>query len=98
LEFRSYNTKELDLELKYDSEHIEKVDHDKFLVIILDKHLNFKNHIDHICNRLERYVYALRRLRQTISGETAFVAYNGYVFSVLGYGLIIRGNSVNIGF
>jgi hypothetical protein len=96
MEFRSYNTNELNIQLKYDNEYIQNVDSFKILGIILDKHLNFKEHIDYICNRLERYVYALKRIRQTISTESALVAYYGYVSSVISYGLIIWGNSVDM--
>jgi hypothetical protein len=45
---------------------------------------------------LDRYVYALKRLRQTISTEAALTAYHGYVASTLRYGLIIWGNSVEV--
>lgn len=46
--------------------------------------------------KTSRYTFALKRLRQTISVEAALAAYHGYVSSILGYGLIIWGNSVEL--
>lgn len=42
------------------------------------------------------YFFALKKLRQTVSTKAALMAYHGYVSSVLGYGLIVWGNSVDI--
>lgn len=41
-------------------------------------------------------MFALRRLRLIASKETALNAYHGYVSSVLRYGLVIWGNSVDL--
>lgn len=48
-----------------------------------------------MCSKLNRFVYALKRLRQTVSLEAAVTAYHGYVSSVLNYGLLLWGNSVD---
>lgn len=96
MQYRSHNSYELPLQITYNQNTIDKVNTFKFLGLIIDQNLNWKGHIDHICNKLNRYVYALKRLRQTISTEAALAAYHGYVASVLSYGLIIWGNSVDI--
>lgn len=95
MEYRSYNSNELNIQLAYNNNLIRKVNTFKFLGITIDQHLNWKEHIDQLCNKLDRYVYALKRLRQTISLEAALTAYHGYVASVLNYGLIMWGNSVD---
>ena len=52
--------------------------------------------IDLVCNKLNRFVFALKRLRQTVSFDAALMAYHGYVSSVLSYGLLLWGNSVDV--
>lgn len=37
-----------------------------FLGITIDKHLNWKEHIDQACNRFNRIVFALKKLRQPV--------------------------------
>lgn len=96
LQFRSYNTNPQLIQIKYDNQIINEVDNVKFLGFMIDKHLNWKGHIDAICKKLSRFIYALKRLRQTISVEAALTAYHGYVSSVLGYGLLLWGNAVDV--
>jgi hypothetical protein len=62
----------------------------------MDKHLNCKLHVDEFCASLNRFVFGLKRLRDTVSPEAALTVYHGYVSSVLLYGLILWGNSVDI--
>lgn len=97
IQFQSYNTNALQLRVNYGGSLVEETNSVKFLGLHIDKHLNWKHHIDYICNRLNRFVYALRRLRKTVSVEAANTAYHGHVSSVLSYGLILWGNSVEVG-
>lgn len=46
--------------------------------------------------KLDKFVFALRKLKLVSDKKTAKSAYHGYVSSVLRYGLIIWGNSVDI--
>lgn len=96
MQFRSYNSRPIPLSLNYNSERVDEVDTYNFLGITIDKHLNWKEQVDQVCNKLNRFVFALKRLKQTISLEAALTAYHGYVSSVLSYGLILWGNSVDI--
>lgn len=56
---------------------------------------NWRAHIDLLVKRLDRFVYALNRIRHVASQEAAVMAYHGYISSILRYGLILWGNSVN---
>lgn len=84
----------MQLDLNYNSHSVKKTDSAKFLGLVIDEHLNWKCHIDHVCSKLERF--ALRRLRRTVSAEAAITAYYGYVASKLDYGLLLWNNSVDI--
>lgn len=96
IQFRTYKQNDIKLDITYNNERICAVETTDFLGFTIDQHCNWKAHIDKVCSKLNRFVYALRRLRQTVSMEAAISAYYGYVSSVLSYGLLLWGNSVNI--
>lgn len=96
MQFHSYRTKPLPLSVTYDNNYIEQVDNIKFLGLYIDSNLNWKTQIDSICSRLNRFVFALKKLRNTVSMEAAITAYHGHISSVLSYGLILWGNSVDV--
>ncbi|KAL0868298.1 hypothetical protein ABMA27_007827 [Loxostege sticticalis] len=95
IQFSTYNARPVDVLVKYDNNIIEIVDKTIFLGFTLDKHCNWKAHIENICTRINRFVYALRRLSNISSIETAVSAYHGYVSSLLSYGTLLWGNSVD---
>lgn len=68
----------------------------KFLGLTLDKHNDWKMQIDIVCNKINRFVYVLSRLRKTSTLETTMLAYHGYVSSTLRYGLLLWGNSTDV--
>lgn len=96
MQYVSYNSDPMKIVVKCDNNRIEEVSDFKSLGIVIDKNLNWKKHIDEICNKLNRFVFALKKVRQTVSFEAALTSYHGYVSSVLSYGLILWGNSVDI--
>lgn len=95
IQFQTKNSKTIDLNISYDNNIIEQVNNHKFLGISLDKDLNWKTHIEIICDRINRCVYILKRLRNTVSTKAAITAYHVYVSSVLSYGLILWGESTD---
>ena len=96
IQFKTYQSESIPLKINYCNEKVEEVDDTKFLGIMLDKNCNWKAHIIHVCNKLDRFVYALKRLRQVSSIQTALCAYHGYVASTLKYAVILWGNSVDV--
>ncbi|KOB74159.1 Oxysterol binding protein [Operophtera brumata] len=75
---------------------VGQVETAKFLGIWLDQHCNWKAHITQVCDRLDKFVYAIKRLRLRVSIDAALTAYHGYVSAVLAYGLVLWGNSVDV--
>lgn len=69
----------------------------KFLGITIDSHLDWKSHLNLVCSKLDRLVFVLRKLRNTLSVDAAITAHHGYVSSVLNYGWLIWGNSSDVG-
>lgn len=95
VQFRTRNSRDKQLRINYDQVPIESVNVVKFLGILIDSNLDWKNQADKVCKKLHRFVFALRRIRQTVSLEASVCAYHGYVSSVLSYGVILWGNSTN---
>jgi hypothetical protein len=67
----------------------------KFLGLHIDNDLKWKSHIDHICNKLSSYSFALRQLRNITNTDALLTAYHGYVSSTLRYGIMFWGNATD---
>lgn len=67
----------------------------KFLGLNLDNKLTWKNQIDIVCNKLNRFSYALYNLKKIVNRSSALTAYHAYVTSTLRYGIIFWGNSTD---
>lgn len=96
MQFRTYRSADIDLDIHYETESVEEVESTKFLGIHIDKFCSWKCHVANVCDRLDKFVFALRRLSRISSKAVALTAYHGYVSSILSYGLLIWGNSVDV--
>lgn len=65
----------------------------KFLGIILDKSLTWKDHINMLANKLSSLVFLLRKIALYVPIEISKIAYIGLFQSQLTYGVLIWGNS-----
>lgn len=96
IQFQLYQSQKQNLDIQYNGNVIEQVTEHKFLGLILDKNINWKAHINNLCKKLSRFVFALRKLTERVSQQTALIAYHGHVLSNFRYGIIHWGNSVDI--
>jgi hypothetical protein len=65
----------------------------KFLGIILESTLNWKQHIDLINSKLQSLGYIICSLRLVLSLKVIKQIYNSYVHSLINYGIIFGGSS-----
>jgi len=66
----------------------------KFLGIIIDSNLSWKQNIDDIIPKLNKECFAVRSIKPFMSLEAMRLIYFPYFHSVLSYGIIIWDNSV----
>lgn len=93
MQFYTNGSKPQVLNINFDGQIIEHVATTKFLGITLDSNCGWKQHIEGLCSKINRFIFVLRRVSQVVSREVAITAYNGYVSSSLRYGIIMWGNS-----
>lgn len=88
--------KNVTLDIHYLDTKIDEVKQTKFLGLTIDQDINWKTHIDNVCVRVNRFVYALKQVRNVTDVKTAIATYHAYVESILRYGLLMWGNSTEI--
>lgn len=74
---------------------IEYTQSTKFLGVIVDCHLNWKEHIDYLCERLSKICYALRSVSNHCSQSIVRQLYFGCFHSILKFGITHWGQSVH---
>ena len=74
---------------------IEKVQTYKYLGIIVDEHLKWHKHIDHVQSEIRRASYALRNLRYCSTDVVMKVVYHSLVESHLRFGITAWGTSTH---
>lgn len=84
-----------DIDIEYNGQKINEIESTKFLGLQLDCNLNWKSQVDKICTKLCQFSYALYMLRRVVNRSAVITAYYGHVDSLLRYGVIFWGNSVD---
>ena len=64
-----------------------------FLGLIINKHLNWNDHIDHISLKISRVTGILTRLRHTVPIDVLLLLYNFLLLPHINYSLLVRGHN-----
>lgn len=72
---------------------IEQVSQIRYLGLIIDVKLTFKQHVEYLKNKLSPYIFILRRTRYTLPARTKLMIYYSHVHSHLTYLISIWGFS-----
>lgn len=75
---------------------IELYPYTKFLGIYIDKNLNWKYHVESVINKISKFTYALRVLRNSVSVEILIEVFNAFVQSVIRFGIIFWGHAASV--
>ena len=65
----------------------------KYLGILIDCHLNWKEQIQQIKKKTCRGIGVLRKIRDFVDTKTLVQVYNAIIFPFLSYGCIVWGNT-----
>ena len=80
-----------DIKIKIDGNKLEPTTHVKYLVILIDSHLNWKFHVDDLSIKLSRTVGMLAKTRHYVNQRTLNMIYHGTFPSLLLYASQIWG-------
>ena len=75
---------------------LECKDYVKYLGVIVDSHLSWKHHIDHIASKLSKVVGIIARLRHFVPKATLLSIYHSLFLPYLSYGITTWGLAAKI--
>ena len=82
------------LTIKLDGKTLERCSEYKYLGVYIDEKLNWKKHIQYLCDKLSKICGYFAKLRYCAGLKTIKMIYNALVFSHLKYCNIIWGNAI----
>ena len=91
----SPNKKQYDLKIEIDSTRIPMVESNKFLETWVDRHLNWKTHIDKLALQINSRNGLLKGRQRIISSNAMKVLYYAQIHSIIQYGIVVWGNMAN---
>jgi hypothetical protein len=86
------SSKDYDLKINYQGNYVKNSTNTKFLGLIIDDSLSWKDHIDQMTSKLNTACFVIRTLQSILSQETLRMVYFAYVHSTMSYGIIFWGN------
>jgi hypothetical protein len=92
LQFKMINQDYLDMDIGLSHKQIFNSNCTKFLGLIIDNKLSWKNHVDYLATKLST-CFIMRVIRPLMSLNTLKMIYFSYVHSIMTYGIIFWGNS-----
>lgn len=84
----------MDMNIQYNQTRIERIGVTKFLGLMIDDKLTWRDHIEYVCKKISKSAFALQNLAKVVDKKALLTAYHGLVDSILRYGVIFWGNSV----
>jgi hypothetical protein len=91
MQFSCKPNNKINLSIKYNNNHISNTQSIKFLGLILDTNITWRNHIDYLHTKLGSASYAIRILK-SLMPLTTLIIYFSYFHSIMSYGIIFSGN------
>jgi len=93
MQFQSKKQNEGKIQILVTNSINSNINSTKFLGLIIDNSLLWKDHITAITSKLNKACYAIRLLKTVLTMNTLRMIYFSYAHSVLSYGIIFWGNS-----
>ena len=84
------------ISININKSELEQCEFYKYLGVMFDKNLNWKNHIDHICGTITRSIGGLAVLRHRTNTSVLREIYFALINSYVRYGILVWGNASEI--
>ena len=81
------------LQLMISGKVMQRVECIKFLGVYLDCQLNWKQHLDEVCNKVSKIIGIMVRLRYVFPPEILLILYNSLILPYLSYCNVVWGNT-----
>ena len=91
--FQQPQKKIIEPEITTKGNNIDCVKNFNFLELIINKHSNWNNHIDHISLKISRVIGILTRLRHTVPIDALLLLYNSLLLPHINYSLLVWGHN-----
>ena len=92
--FKSRNKKcDIEIDIKLNDNIIQQASHIKFLGVILDRELTWKNHINSVVKHIIKSTALIAKLRHYTNKNTLKLIYYALVYPYLTYGNLVWGNT-----
>ena len=92
----SSDVEKVKLNIKLDGVSLNRVSSTKFLGVIIDENLTWKNHIDAISKTISRNIGVLTQLKHFIPVNILYSLYCTLILPYINYGVLIWGNTCKI--
>jgi hypothetical protein len=91
IEFRTRNGYKRPTWIEYDHRIITATSENKFLGLIIDDNLSWKQHTDYIINKLASACFEIRYIRSLVTLDMLRSIYFAHVHSIMSYGIMFWG-------
>ena len=92
----SSDVEKVKLNIKLDGVSLNRVSSTKFLGVIIDENLTWKNHIDAISKTISRNIGVLTKLKHFVPENILYSLYCTLILPYINYGVLIWGNTCKI--
>ena len=96
IQFKTKNYYQVQTEVQYDNKVTANSTETKFLGLIIDETLSWKQQVDIIATKLCSACYVLWNLTHIVPQTTLRIIYYANIHSIISYGIIFGGNSPNV--
>jgi hypothetical protein len=95
VQFSTKKQTEIKIPRNFNKEVITDIHSTRFLGLILDSTLSWKDDIVELTSKLSKACYAITAIKPFVSLDVLKMTYFSYVHSIMSYGIIFGGNSVH---
>ena len=80
------------MQISYENKQITNLHSTKFLGLMIESSLSWKNRIDVLISKLNKECYAVMSVKLLMSSEVLRMIYFAYVHSIISYGMVFWWN------